>query len=176
MSKSFFNRFFYFSILIILFGILAFILPHNFVRKFYVYISGYSILLTGIVKLLISDLSVLGKREYTIDIIEGIFSIIIGIVFINFYQFKMVCLVLGILYLIFPIYRIIIAVNKINQTFMDSLKFILVGFIFANSTGYKYILKIYLAISLITIGLLIMIYRYVNFKKENGVVIDEKYE
>lgn len=88
----------------------------------------------------------------------------------------MVCLVLGILYLIFPIYRIIIAVNKINQTFMDSLKFILVGFIFANSTGYKYVLKIYLTISLITIGLLIMIYRFVAFKKRNGVVIDEKYE
>lgn len=175
MSKSFFNRFFYFSLLIILLGILALILPHNFVRKFYVYVCGISILLTGMIKLLISDISVLGKKEYSIDILEGIFSIIIGIVFMNFYQYKMVCLILGILYLIFPIYRLIIAPNKINQGIMDCLKFILVGYIFANSTGYKYVLKIYLAISLIAIGLLIMIYRYINLKKGNGVTLDERY-
>lgn len=115
MPKTFFNRFFYFSLSFILIGIICLFLPHNVIRHTFRYVVGLSIIAVGFYKLIISDIKALGKREYTIDIVEGFISIIIGVCSINFYYSETASFFLGAFYLIMPIFRIIISENKLNQ-------------------------------------------------------------
>lgn len=172
MPKTFFNRFFYFSLSFILIGIICLFLPHNVIRHTFRYVVGLSIIAVGFYKLIISDIKALGKREYTIDIVEGFISIIIGVCSINFYYSETASFFLGAFYLIMPIFRIIISENKLNQFFMDFLKYIFAGYIITNTVSIPIILRVYVALTFIGIGSGVMIYRIVYYKR-NSVDDDE---
>lgn len=172
MPKTFFNRFFYFSVAFILIGITCLFLPHNVIRHTFRYVVGLSIIAIGFYKLIISDEKALGKREYLIDIVEGFISIIIGVCSINFYRSEKTCLFLGAFYLVMPIFRIIISENKLNQFFMDFLKYIFAGYIITNTVRMPMILQAYVALTFISIGVGVMIYRYVYYKR--NMVDDEE--
>lgn len=64
-----------------------------------------------------------------------------------------------------PIFRIIISENKLNQFFMDFLKYIFAGYIITNTVSIPIILKVYVALTFIGIGAGVMIYRIVYYKR-----------
>ena len=173
MPKTFFNRFFYFSLSFILIGIVALFLPHTVIRHIFRYVVGLSIVAVGFYKLIFSNIKALGKREFIIDIVEGFISIIIGVCSINFYYSETICLILGAIYLVMPIFRVIISENKLNQFFMDLLKYIFAGYIITNTVKIPIILKVYVALTFIGIGVGIMIYRFVYYKRN---MVDEDEE
>ena len=173
MPKTFFNRFFYFSLSFILIGIVALFLPHTVIRHIFRYVVGLSIVAVGFYKLIFSNIKALGKREFIIDIVEGFISIIIGVCSINFYYNETICLILGAIYLVMPIFRVIISENKLNQFFMDLLKYIFAGYIITNTVKIPIILKVYVALTFIGIGVGIMIYRFVYYKRN---MVDEDEE
>lgn len=173
MTKEFFNKFFYFSIALVLIGISFIFIPQDILINIFRYIVGILIILIGYYKLVMSNKKALGEREYYLDIVEGFISIFVGVISIRFYDNAIVCLVLGLVYLIVPLIRIFLSTNKINQILIDIFKFIFAGFILMSNTLVPYATKIYLSIVFIAIGLAVFIYRFFYHKK-NGSESEEE--
>lgn len=167
MPKKFYNRFFYISLALVLIGILCLFLPHSIIRHTFRYVVGIIMVLIGVYKLVMSDVKALGIKEYRIDIIEGIISIVVGVCSINFFYSNHACFFLGAIYLIMPIFRIIISENKVNQFFLDIMKYIFAGYIITNTLSIDMLVKVYVALTFIGIGAAIMIYRFIYYKNQS---------
>ena len=88
------------------------------------YIIGSIICLGGLAKLTFLNKKNTPIADFVFDLIEGIFAIFIGVIVVKFYDYKYALFTCGIIYIIIPIIRIFMANNKINQLFVDSLKYL----------------------------------------------------
>lgn len=167
MTKKIFNKFFYFSIVLVVIGISFLFVPQNILSNVFRYIVGILIILIGHYKLIMSNKTALGTREYYLDIVEGFISIFVGVISIRFYDIDIVCLVSGIVYLVVPFIRIFLSTNKINQILIDIFKFLFAGFIFMNNTLAPFATKIYLSVIFISMGIIVFIYRFLYHRKNN---------
>lgn len=129
------------------------------------------ICLDGIIKLVIASKQSMGKKEYYLDICEGFVSIFVGVVAFKFSSYKYVTFSCGLIYLIFPLIRLIVVEKKLNQLLVDCLKYLAVA-IFISSinktlTSNFVLSSIFFAISiLITITL---VRKIIYSKKEEEV-------
>lgn len=165
MKGKFFNKFFYISLVFILIGILLFFLPAQSVMKLAYRLVCIIIIIIGIFKLVFSDIKVLGKKEYYLDLSEGFINILVGVVCYNFYHVYITSLIFGALYLVIPILRITLSNNKLNQFIMDIFKFVFASLLISASYKLPTITKIYSASIFLIIGIGIIALKIVIYIK-----------
>ncbi len=168
MTKGFFNKFFYLSIFLIIFGITLLFIPQDIVKTIFIYVVSVCIILTGYYKLVMSNKKALGKREYYLDIVEGFVCIFVGVINVRFFDVSIVCFIIGLVYLVVPLLRIFLATNKINQILMDIFKFIFAGFILMNNMVVPKASQIYVSVVFILFGLIVFAYCFLDHKKNNS--------
>lgn len=167
MTKiKFINKFFYIAIVFFALGIICLAVPAKTILPIIYRAVCIFIVSIGIFKLVMCDINVLGKREYYLDIVEGVINLIVGVVCFNFYHIYVVSLIFGLLYLIMPILRVLLSMNKINQILMDIFKFIFAIVIMSSTTKMPNIVKMFVAIVFITFGVMILVYKYVVHKSQ----------
>lgn len=138
-------------------------------------ITGLIIILIGIYKLTFSDKQKMGEREYYLDIIEGTFNLIVGVIFINFNESVYIDCGLFIIFLIIPGIRIILSNYKLNQVIIDLPKYFLAICILCSIpkiNRYFFYIIGGTIISLTTYYLIKKIIYVKEQKKANGRVID----
>lgn len=170
MNKKFFDTFFYVALFFLALGILLFCLPSETVMIICYRFICIIITIMGIVKLVFLDKSALSEEDYYLDLIEGIISILIGVICFNFSKYYFINIFFGVIYLIIPIIRIAIATNKINQFFMDIFKFIFASVIFVSTYHAPLVAKIYTALIFTLMGLGIIGIKIILYlkKKDKG--------
>ena len=110
-------------LIFLIFAILFVFFGYKLIRPFLYFIGG-CICLAGLIKLTLLNKSNTPIADYVLDLIEGIDDIFIGVICVKFWDYNYVIFVLGIIYTIIPIIRLFMAKNKINQLFVDSLKYL----------------------------------------------------
>ncbi len=165
MVDKFFDKFFYIALFFIVIGILLFCLPSKSVLIICYSFVCFLICITGIIKLVFLDKSVLTNDDYYLDLIEGFISIFVSVICLNFYEYYLVSLILGIVYLIIPIVRIVLSTNKINQFIMDIFKFIFASVLFTATYHAPLLTKIYTALIFLIIGIGILVLKIIFYYK-----------
>lgn len=130
----------------------------------------FIVLTVGLFKFVMLDASHQAKNEYILDLFESIISIIFSVICLNFGQENLILsMVLGILYLIVPLIRLLNAKFKVNQLFIDSYKY-LAGFVWISSNArYIWWIKYILGVIFLVFALLILVTKLVHlyqYKKE----------
>lgn len=110
-------------LIFLIFGLLFLFFGYKLIQPF-LYFIGSCICLAGLIKLTFLNRSNTPLADYTLDLVEGIADIFIGVICVEFWDYNYVVFTLGIIYTIIPIVRLFMAKNKINQLFVDSLKYL----------------------------------------------------
>lgn len=156
--------------LFLIVSILYFTVPASFSLPFTYYLMSSIILLVGIFKFVLLDSKTREKVDYYLDLTESILSILISILAINFgLKYIALSIVLGILYLIIPVTRLVYAKIKLNQLFIDSYKF-LAGFVLiASNPIYAFWIKYVLGVMYLVFSIMILVTKLIHlhqYKKE----------
>ena len=160
-------------LIFLIFGTIYLTLGYKLIRPS-LYIIGGCITLAGLIKLTLLNKNNTPKMEFNLDCIEGWLAILVGIISIKFYDYEYVLFVIGIIYLIIPIIRILLSENKLNQLFVDSLKYM--ASIVMISCIYRKEYTQYI-VALIFYGIAIFIFITLLFKirrEKRGEYIDEE--
>jgi len=128
---------FYAALLFIAFGLMFIFVPSKYLTNIVLRIVGVLITLAGIVKLTFVNKNSMGTKEYLFDWFEGVTNILIGVTTFKFYDYPYVTLTCGLIYIIVPSIRFILAKRKVNQLLVDSLKYL--GFLVLISSFNKMI-------------------------------------
>lgn len=125
MQYNFFKRTsFFFMLFFFVVSLLYFFVPAKYCLPITYYLICAFLLLTSIVQFSLLNKQSSTKLQYSLDIYESINTGIIGVVALNFGQrYYILSIILGILYLIPLIIRLITSKIKINQLFLDSVKY-----------------------------------------------------
>ncbi len=110
-------------LIFLILGTIFFILGYKLIEPV-LYFIGALICLAGLFKLTLLNKKNTPKADFILDLIEGIVSISVGVVTVQFWNYNIVIFITGLLYLIIPIIRLFMAYNIINQLFVDSLKYL----------------------------------------------------
>ncbi len=125
MQYNFFKRTsFFFMILFYLIAIFYFFIPSKYCLPFSYYFICTLLLIFAIVQFTLISKQYGKNDQYWLDLYEALNTGIIGVVALNFGQkYYVLSIMLGILYLIPLIIRVFISKIKINQLFLDSVKY-----------------------------------------------------
>lgn len=159
-----------FTILIMLFfialGTVFIIFRNKGLAMTYFTIIGIVIIIIGVFKLTLVDKDRLGRLEYNLDLAEGLINLIVGVVFINFFEYIFVDFVLFAMYITIPICRCFYSQHPVNQVFVDSPKFLMsFSIVFASNFTFKVFFSIMGGI-FILVGVGIMIRKIIFEVKE----------
>ncbi len=168
------------SIAILIFlilGILFIAVPTKYLMPIIYWFMCIPLIISGIVKLTLADKRILGSLEYRFDIFEGVLSILVGVISLNFREYPIVTFILGLFYVVVPICRIIYSKTKKNQMLVDCLKY-LTAFILI--TSYKTLSK-FMCIVLGCIFIAICVFIFITlvnkakkqFAIENGDIYEQ---
>lgn len=161
-----------FALIFIILGVLFIVLPTKMLYNFAMKTIGVLLIISSILKLVLVCKDTTSKREYIFDIVEGFIAMAIGVSVFKFYNYNVVTFICGIIYLIMPIIRIIVSKHKLNQLFVDTLKFIVVVILLSSFNKYlttRYVISslFFICAILFLISLIISI-KEEMFLKENG--------
>ncbi len=160
-------------LIFLIFGTIYLTLGYKLIKPS-LYIIGSLVTLAGIIKLTMLNKANTPIKEYTLDLVEGVFALFIGIISIKFYNYNVAIFIMGVLYLLFPIIRLFMSINKLNQLFVDSLKYM--ASIVMISCIYKEELTQYI-VALIFYGIALFIFITLLFKirrEKRGEAINEE--
>ncbi len=164
------------AILIFLaFGLMYALAPSDLTYSITLKIVSSFLVIDGLIRLIFADINLMGKKEYIFDIIEGFFAIIIGVVSFKFSNYKYVTFTCGILYIIIPVMRIVVAEKKLNQLLIDSLKY-LAMIVLISSINHTFMSNIVISSLFFIIAIVIfitLIKKIMKYKKEIGVEDNE---
>lgn len=147
-------------LIFLIFGTIYLTLGYKLIRPS-LYIIGSLICLAGMIKLTFLNKENTPLIEYRLDQIEGIFAMFIGVITIKFYNYNVAIFIMGLIYLLFPIIRLFMSDTKLNQLFVDSLKYM--ASIVMISCIYKEELTQYI-VALIFYGIAVFIFVTLIFK------------
>lgn len=149
-----------------------------FLKKGYLYPAvlitlGILICLAGIVKLTLLNKQLSGTMEFTFDLLEGIVNLIVGVVIVNFWDFRWITFGCGCIYAIIPILRIVLSEHRINQLVVDILKYLAIVVLISS---FNRVLTVRYVVSSIffAVAIIIFITLIIKIKKEKrGVYLHE---
>lgn len=162
-----------FALIFIIFGVLFLVLPTKLLYNFAMRTIGVFLVFSAILKLTLVNKNNTSKKEYVFDIVEGILAMAIGVVVFKFYNYNTVTFICGFIYTIIPVLRIIFSKHKLNQLFVDSLKYITIVILI--SSFNKYLTTRYVISSLFFIFAILILISLIVYIKEN-MLIEEKEE
>lgn len=171
MKYHFFKRTsFFFFLFFFLIALSYFFTPANFCLNITYYLMSSIVLAVGLFKFVMLDGARQTKEEYILDLSESLISMIFSVICLNFGEHNLILsVILGLLYLIVPLIRLLKAKFKVNQLFIDSYKY-LAGFVWICSNArYIWWIKYILGIIFLTFALLILVTKIVHlyqYKKE----------
>ena len=110
-------------LIFIIIGTVFLIMGYKLIKPV-LYFIGACICLAGLIKLTFLKKDNTPTADYVFDLVEGILDLFLGVIVIKFHDFHYVVFTIGIIYLIIPIIRLCMAMNKLNQLFVDSLKYL----------------------------------------------------
>ncbi len=110
-------------LIFLILGTIFFILGYKLIEPV-LYFIGTLVCLAGLLKLTLLNKNNTPKADFILDLIEGIVSICVGVVTIQFWNYNLVIFITGFVYLVIPVIRLFMAKNLINQLFVDSLKYL----------------------------------------------------
>lgn len=143
------------------------LVPPQFLSLIYFRLVAIFFVLMGIVKLTFTNLRE-GKKEFTLNLVEGSLAIILGVIYFHYYEYLVIDIICFISLLIVPILRLIYAPKIINQIGFDFPKYIgLISFL----GGYNKLSKaffIFCGIIWIIILLIIWFFYLRERRKKNG--------
>ena len=160
MEYKFFKRTsFYIMILCALIATIYYACPAQISLTATYYLAVTIVIITAIVKFSMLNKTLYSKEDYLLDLFESLVSAIIAIICLNFGQeYIILSIICGIVYLVFPITRFIIAEYKINQMFLDSFKYLCAFVIITSNYHYifwmKYVLGTVFCLSALAILLI----------------------
>lgn len=125
MEYNFFKRTsFIFMVIFYVISLLYFFIPSKYCLPFSYYLICTLLLIFSIVQFTLLSKNRGQSSQYYLDLYEALNTGVIGVVALNFGQeYYVLSIILGILYLAPLIVRIIVSRIKINQVFLDSVKY-----------------------------------------------------
>ncbi len=125
MEYNFFKRTsFIFMVLFYVISLFYFFVPSKYCLPFSYYLICTLLLIFSIVQFTLLSKKNGDSSQYYLDMYEALNTGIIGVVALNFGQkYYILSIILGILYLVPLIIRIFVSRIKINQVFLDSIKY-----------------------------------------------------
>ncbi|MCR5787187.1 MAG: hypothetical protein K6G28_05760 [Acholeplasmatales bacterium] len=167
MEYKFFKRTsFYFLLLCFAVSVFYFACPAKISLTFSYYLALTVIIITALVKFSMLNKDLYSQRDYLLDLSESVVSAIIAVICINFGQeYFVLSIICGVLYLIFPVVRLILAEIKINQLFLDSFKFLCGFVIMASNYHYAFWIKYILGTVFFVTAVTILITKFKHLKE-----------
>ena len=125
MEYNFFKRTsFVFMVIFYVISLFYFFVPSKYCLPFSYYLICTLLLIFSIVQFTLLSKKSGQDSQYYLDLYEALNTGIIGVVALNFGQkYYILSIILGLLYLVPLIVRIIVSRIKINQVFLDSVKY-----------------------------------------------------
>lgn len=163
----------FFSIVLFLLGMGFLLVPDNVLDLIFFPIISCLIVLIGLYKLGFLDKDNKSKPEFILDLIEGIISLIVGVLFINFYSYHIMDFILALLYLAVPIIRYFYSNHKLNLFFEDLVKYYFAIIIIGSSHHFSEVLFLVLGIIHIVLALLLIgIKLFLMYKVDKKIVYE----
>ena len=173
MEYHFFKRTsFVFLMIFTILALIYFIAPADYSLTFTYYFMCITIIGIGVFKFTMLDFKVDSTRDYTLDLSEAIINIFVAVIAMHFGQeYIALSVILGIIYLIIPIIRLILAKIKLNQLVIDSFKFLAGFVIIASNSNYIWWIKYIIGGVYLTVAIAIFVTKMVHYHqaKKEGV-------
>lgn len=161
------------AVVLIPIGIAFIFADHLILSNIYFTTIGIIIVILGIGKIALASSDTMTKIEFRLDVIEGIVNLIVGIIFINFWEYFFIDCIIFAFYIATPIARFFFRKRVLDQFLIDVLKYYFAITILC-STRYtsEYYFPI-IGFIHIVFALIILIRKIFLFLKKKGAVKNE---
>lgn len=154
-----------------LFGLAFILIPNSYLRSIYYSTVSIIIIITGIFKITFSEKKPTLKETFSLNLIEGILNIIIGVVLFNFYNnYIVACIIFG-AFVIIPLIKIITSKYRLNQFIIDIPKLFMAVTVLFSPKPIAKVFFIVIGIILLAISTIYIISKFLVGNK-NKVVED----